>query len=382
MNRPRTEPVDAATAAELRATLRGLLATDVGRKRHLGVQLAVQVGGAELLRIEAGWLDRARRRAVRTDSVFSVFSATKGIAALAVWTLVDAGRLELEAPVPDVWPGFRTRLSVAEMLSHQGGLHRVPDDLDQASLADLDFGVEWVGSLPAAWPPGTDSGYHTITFGWLVEGLVRAVTGASTAELVRVALAEPLGLADELGLGLPPSWDERAAEVVELAEARGLPWLDDELVGHPALEAMPRSFVPDWNDDALRRSGHPAFGAWASARALAALYAGAGTVLSATTASCLAQPRFEGVDRCLGVPLRRGVGFDLGGPDPDGTVGTIGPRPTAFGHGGHGGQVAFADPDVRLAVGMTANLLAAVDVVEDRTTPVCELVRAYLGCAV
>jgi CubicO group peptidase (beta-lactamase class C family) len=51
---------------------------------------------------------------------------------------------------------------------------------------------------------------------------------------------------------------------------------------------------------------------------------------------------------------RISLGYFLGGEGDD-----MGHRPTVFGHGGFGGSIGFADPECRLAVGLTKNLFFA-----------------------
>lgn len=347
------------------------VADQVAAGRHLGVQVAAWFEGELIVDVAAGWLDPARTRPVAKDSLFSLFSVTKALAALALWRLVARGELDL-----DTRQGAAT---VEQLLSHQAGLHRVPADIDTAFLSDLDKGLAWLATQQPAWPPGDAAGYHTLSHGWITEGLSRWATGKTLAQLVQDEVVTPLGLDGHVSLGLTA--DDRAATIVELAEARGLAWIGDA-ASHPAREAFPPTFVPDWNDPRLRRCGHGAFGGWASARALAEVFARVDELVGLDTRTCVTRLVSDAVDVCLELPVRRGTGVELGGADLDGIVGSLGPRATAFGHGGHGGQVAVADPDVGLSIVVLANLLPSPEEASDRTTPICELIRALLGVAI
>jgi CubicO group peptidase (beta-lactamase class C family) len=340
----------------------------VASQTHLGVQVAAYHDGELVIDLAAGHLDPERARPVRPDSLFCCFSVTKGVAAVVAWRLVAKGVLDPDAPVSRYWPGFRTEMTVAQALSHQGGLHAVPRPLSEAFVCDDRAGLDWVANALPAWPPGTATGYHTLTYGWLIRGIVEGATGEPF----------PAVVADDLYIGLPESEEGRAATVVERPEARGLHWLTDTNGSgpHPAIEAFPPEFPLDWNAPEIRRARQPAFAGWASARALARLYAAPGAD-PAAMGRCLV----AGEDRCLEIAIRRGMGFELGGRYEGGSVGALGPRETAFGHGGHGGSVAFADPEVGLAIAVTVNLLLEPGAAAERTTTICELIRGLLGAA-
>ncbi len=327
---------------------------------HLGVQVAARWRGELVVDLAEGWLDPGRTRPVGPNSLFCCFSVSKVLAAREVWRLLAEGRLDPQAMVGDYWSGFRAPVTVAQLLSHQGGLHRAPRPLTLEFLIDDRAGLDWVAHLEPAWPPGEASGYHTLTYGWLVRGLVEAVTGAPF----------PNVLGPDVFVGLPAQHRERAAVVVEGFEARGLRWVEGE--NHPAVEAMDPSFVPDWNDPRVQAASQPAFSGWASARALVA-HIDAIPPEHFTGPSALA---VDGIDRCLELPVRRGLGVELGGRFEGGAVGALGPNPNAFGHGGHGGQVVVRDPEAQLTIAVLVNLLLPAEAAAERTTTICELIRA------
>jgi len=355
--------------------VQALVDDDLAAGRHLGVQVAAVQAGVLVVDVAAGHLDPARTRPVRSDSVFCCFSVTKALAALVVWRLVEAGRVGLDDPVAAHWPGFRAPVTVRQVLAHQGGLHRAPPGIDVDLLTADRAGIEWVAALEPAWEPGTATGYHTLTHGWLLRGLVEAVTGRPF----------PATFAPGVWCGLPAEVADRAAVVVEAPGSRGLEWIVPNGHVHPAAEAMPPAFEPDWNDPRVRAALQPAFSGWASATALArvfgALAAGGGGMFRSDTVAAMARPVVEAVDVCLDVEVRRSAGFELGGRWEGGAVGALGPRTTAFGHGGHGGQVVVADPEADLAIAVLVNLLPAPQLASERTTVVCELIRGLLDAA-
>ncbi len=336
-----------------------LIAEQQAAGEHLGVQVAARWRGQLIVDVASGWLDPDRRRPVNANSLFCCFSVSKALAARRLWSLIVDRRLDPKQRVAMYWKGFTAPVTVAEVLTHQAGLHRVPENLDAEFLLDAAAGLSWVAKLLPAWAPGTSSGYHTLTYGWLVRGLYEAVTGEPL----------PAVIDHDVFFGLPADQAWRAATIVESASARGLSWVGDR--AHPAREAMPPAFIPDWNDPRLRATCQPAFSGWSSARALAA------HVDAITPAEYeLARELYvDGLDRVLELPVRRGLGVELGGRFEGGAVGALGPHERAFGHGGHGGQVVVRDPEAELTIAVLVNLLVDADLAAPRTTTVCELIR-------
>ena len=66
-----------------------------------------------------------------------------------------------------------------------------------------DVTVHTIFWAPAGYAFGKPA-YHALTYGWLMSGLARAVTGKGMRELIREELAEPLDT-DGLHLGRPPA---------------------------------------------------------------------------------------------------------------------------------------------------------------------------------
>jgi len=86
----------------------------------------------------------------------------------------------------------------------------------------------------------------------------------------------------------------------------------------------------------------------------------------------------DSMDIVIGMPINRGIGFAFGG-EMGGIKSPVGPRITAFGHGGAGGSIAFADPEVGLAVAVTLNRMDFAAPGTGRAKEVCDLIRAELG---
>ncbi|RDI49790.1 serine hydrolase domain-containing protein [Nocardia mexicana] len=178
----------------------------VGDRPGAGGALAVYRHGEPLVDIWTGSASATTPWTRDTGSI--VFSASKGVAATVIHRLADRGLLDYAAPVAEYWPEFgaagKDRITVRQVLTHSAGLSGLPliaGGLDEVLDHEL-----MQQRLAAAKPDallGTPT-YHALTFGWLLAGLARALTGRSMAELFRSEVAEPLGV-DGIHLGRPPA---------------------------------------------------------------------------------------------------------------------------------------------------------------------------------
>ncbi|HET7738914.1 MAG TPA: serine hydrolase domain-containing protein, partial [Tepidiformaceae bacterium] len=248
-------------------------------------------------------------------------------------------------------------ITVSHLLAHQAGLHAFPVPFSLETLTDWDGGIRWVESLEPAWEPGTATGYHAVTWGWLVGGLVQQVTGRHIRDLIAEEIAGPLGVAREVFTGLPadiPLDDTAMLRIHVAGEGQPIPAESD------FYRALPRDLWQHSNDEAFRRNPLPSISGHATAGALARMYAllaeggeldGVRLCDSSDIARMSALVTADR-DRVLGGRIPKATGFMLGGP---GAYGAMPPRVTAFGHAGAGGSIAFADPERHLAVAILVN---------------------------
>ncbi|BBC33856.1 Esterase [Streptomyces graminofaciens] len=303
------------------------------------------------------------------DTAQIVRSATKGVAAAVLLLLRRRGELDLDAPVGEYWPEYKTagkeRTLVRHLLSHRAGVPVLDRPLTPAEAADPALGAAAVAAQAPVWEPGTDHGYHAQTFSWLTGELVRRVSGRAIGDWIADEIAEPLGL--DLWVGLPAEEAGRVGRVgqVEAPVAAGAlktrpkrsvseAYKDPGSLTRRAFAAI--TPLPDENDPAYRAAALPASNGIATAASLARFYAaligeveGGTRLFDPETVELARTEQSAGADRVLVVHTRFGLGYMLHG--------TASPllSPTSFGHPGRGGALGFADPESGLAFGYVTN---------------------------
>lgn len=374
---------------QLNQRVNALLQQQIADGRQLGVQVAAYRHGEPIVDTWAGTVGPGDERPVQRDTLFSSFSTTKGVASTALHILADRGAIDYDTPVAKYWPSFaqngKGEITVAQAMSHQGGLHAMPNPLTVEFLCDWDAGIRWIEEATPAWEPGTAMGYHAYSFAWVVGGIVQGATGRHIKDVIREEIAEPLGVSDEMYVGIPGGIEARLASLQPATRSEDLVELFG--AGHPMFQASPRQNPIDFNDMRIRQTCLPSANGHFTAAALARMYgalANGGEVDGARLVSPghiakMQETRIQGPDRVLfDMPFRRGVGYIMGGRN-GGVYGPMGPRETAFGHDGAGGSIAFADPEVGLSVAVTLNKMHVALPGEGPTFEVCELIRTELG---
>ncbi|MGZ5986939.1 MAG: serine hydrolase domain-containing protein, partial [Caulobacteraceae bacterium] len=279
-----------------------------------------------------------------------VFSTTKALAALLIARLVDQARLDYGQTVASVWPEFaaagKDSITIEQLLSHQAGLSGFPDRMDPVDWFDWDLICARLAAMAPLWPPGTASGYHPITFGYLAGEVFRRVEGRTMGTALRQDLAEPFGL--DLWIGLPDAEFDRVAE---LQRPSALPNFGEH------NSATVAAFLTPWSSPAgrgqadWRRMEIPSANGHCTALGLARLMGALANdgwldgevVLSPALVAEAARQRIRGQDLVLPFEMSWGAGFMR-----NEATHPWGPGNQTFGHSGWGGSCAFADPERKL----------------------------------
>ncbi|ROQ62782.1 CubicO group peptidase (beta-lactamase class C family) [Streptomyces sp. 840.1] len=356
---------------------------------ELGAAVTVLVDGQPVADLWGGWADGARTRAWERDTLVNVWSTGKGPTALCAHILADRGLLDLDAPVAAYWPEFASAgkqgVLVRHLLSHRAGLAglREPHTLDE--LYDWELTCARLAATEPWWEPGTRSGYHALTYGFLVGEVVRRVSGLLPGEFLRREVTGPLGI--DFTIGLPEADAGRAAELVAPKPDRARRAAVFALMEPVAVASLlnPPSGAAAANTPAWRAAEIPAANGHGTARAVAALYAllaGGGGPESRPVLSEKAAERVrEGQGSCRDLVL--GAGFEHEteialGPWLSGPNGSYGPNPRAFGHDGAGGSCGLADPEAGIALGYVMNRMGPLIADDPRKRALIDAVYASL----
>lgn len=379
------------TETALGAKVHDLLLDQIARGTQIGTQVAAYRNGELIVDTWAGEMGPHDSRPVQGDTLFSSFSTTKGPAALALHILADRGLIEYEAPVAKYWPEFaangKDKVTVAQAMSHQAGLHAAPP---ADVILDWDRAIDYIASGMPAWEPGTATGYHAITYAWVVGGIVQGATGRHIKDVLREEIAEPLGIADEFFVGIPDGVEDRLASLqtapVPTPEEAAKSPMAQIPPDHDFFKAMPRDMGINFNDMEVRKACIPSANGHFTARALARMYGALANggeidgvrIVSLERIGLMSTIQTSDVDRVLFMPMRKSIGFFNGGKMMG--VNTVtGPRESAFGHSGAGGSTAFADPEAGLSIAVTINKMLNSLQGEGPASEICELIRNELG---
>lgn len=346
-----------------------------GHHRLGGGALAVYLDGQPVVDVWTGWSDRRGRVRWQADTAPMVFSATKGVASTVIHRLADRGLIDYDAPVSEYWPEFgangKARITVHDVMRHRAGLSHLRG-VGKRELLDHRHMEERIAAAPIGRHFGK-SAYHALTYGWLLSGLARSVTGCGMRELLRTEVAGPLNT-DGIHLGRPPAGSPtRVAKIIGPQLDVPNPVFNALAPAVAALElsaAFGSMYFPGMRsvvqrDIPLLDTELPSANGVITARALARMYgaiANAGVLdgrrfLSAERASVLAGRRDLRPDRNLGMPLAFHLGYH-GLPLPGVLPG--------FGHVGLGGCFGWAIPEAGLAFALVHNRLLTPLLVSDQ----------------
>lgn len=340
-----------------------------------GGALAIYLDGQPVVDVWTGWADRWGTRRWVADTGTMVFSATKGMTSTVIHRLADRGLIDYDAPVAEYWPAFaangKAAVKVRDVMRHRAGLSQL-NGVSRTDLLDHLVMEERMAAAPMGWWKGRPS-YHALTYGWLMSGLARAVTGRGMRELIRSELAAPLDT-DGLHLGRPPAAaPTQPAQIIGPQSALQNPIFN---VVAPRLAALPFSggfgsmYFPGMKasvqgDISLLDAELPAANGVATARGLARMYgaiANGGQIdgsqfLSAELVAGLTGRRSLHPDGGLFLPMSFHLGYH--------GVSLPGVLP-GFGHVGLGGSVGWADPATGVSFGFVHNRLLTPLVLSDQ----------------
>jgi CubicO group peptidase (beta-lactamase class C family) len=349
----------------------------------VGASVAVAVDGQVVVDLWGGHLDEQRTTPWQEDTLVNVFSTTKTMSCLSLLVCADRGEVDLDAPVARYWPEFaaagKEDVAVRHILSHTAGLSGWEQRLTPEDLYDWEKCTSLLAAQAPWWEPGTKSGYHALTQGYLVGEVVRRVSGSSVGRFFADEIAAPMGA--DFHIGLDAAHDDRVGPLVPappLGQTEGAPdpaSIARRTFANPVMTA-PQSFETAW-----RRAEIPAAGGHGNARSvMRAQHAVAcgGTfdgvrLLSPETCERILDVQAAGRDLVLGIGVTFGIGYGLNSPRAP-----ISPSPRVCYWGGWGGSLVVNDLDTRMTMAYVMNRMGEGTVGDDRAHRILRAVYASL----
>ena len=343
--------------------VREALVANFEKGLEVGASVAVTRDGETMVDLWAGDAD-PKGTPWAEDTIVNVYSTTKTMAATCVLMLADRGLVDLNAPVADYWPEFKQNekegVLVRHVMSHSAGLSGFDPPLESVEeLYDWDAICARLAAQTPWWEPGTASGYHAVTQGFLQGEIVRRVTGRSIGTFFREEVAEPLGA--DFHIGLDPSLDDRVGELVPPDGPPKVPAPEPGSVA-ARMSAGAAMDATEPRTSPWRRAEIPAAGGIGNARSVARVHSAlacGGSIdgvklMSPAGVERVLEEQTRGHDLVLGLPIVFGMGFGLN----DASF-PISPNPRAFFWGGWGGSLAIIDLDARVSIAYVMNRMEA-----------------------
>lgn len=325
----------------------------------LGASCAVSFKGELVVDLWGGYLDEAKTQPWQEDTIINVYSTTKTMSFLCALLLADRGELDFDANVAEYWPEFaangKENVKVWHFMNHAAGLSGIDEPMTAQDLYDWDKVCTALAAQAPWWEPGTATGYHAMTQGFLIGELVRRITGKTLGTFFHDEVTSKLGA--DFYIGVPDSEFARIADLI--------PPVNTSLAGGSEAKSIAARTFANPSTDALesrttawRKAELPAANGHGNARSVAQIHeilanfgvAQGQRFLSEETARSIMQSRISGEDLVLRVPMSFGLGFGL-------IVEPARERNLCF-WGGWGGSSAIIDQDNQLSISYVMNRMS------------------------
>lgn len=339
------------------ASVREIFAERIASGEDFGGSLCVIEDGQTVVDLWGGRANPEGTAAWQADTIVNCWSITKTMSALCALLLIDRGQIDPEAPVARYWPAFaaggKDGVLVRHVLSHASGLPGWDGPIDMLDICNTPASTERLAAQAPWWEPGTASGYHLLSYGHLIGGIVRAVTGKSLSAFFRDELAEPLGA--DFHIGLRPRHHHRIADIIPSPPPPMPP--EGSIALRAFMSPIPMAHIV--NSLAWRCAEVGGANGHGNARAIAriqSILSHAGTVdgqvfLKPETIARALTEEQNGIDLVIGQPIAFGLGYSLG---EAGHVPFIPKRKIGF-WSGAGGALVINDTERRTTFAYAMN---------------------------
>lgn len=358
--------------------------------REIGAAVCVYAADGPVATLHGGYMDATRTQPWSDDTLVLIWSATKGLAAACALRAIEQAALNLETRVGDFWPEFmqngKSALTLGHVLSHRAGLCLVEDT--SARLLDHESVVAGIEKQAPVLGIEEGPAYGPRVFGFILDEIVRRLSGISLGDYWRRYFAEPLDL--ELWIGLPGPFHSRVATMCAPRSTNGdgaflKAFADPSSLTRRAFTCLPGLPSPSsMNAPAVRSASLPSLGGIGSARALAKFYAmlaqggrwNGREYLGAKASRWMRHRLTQGFDAVLQMETCFAAGFMMDPLDSSGQKirSLLGPSRMAFGHAGAGGSLGFADSERGIGFAYVMNQMEPGVLPNDRCLALVEAV--------
>ena len=346
---------------------------------ELGASLAVTLEGELVLDLWGGYQDLERTRPWQEDTLTIVFSSTKFATSLCAYVLIDQGKLDLDARVTDYWPEFaakgKDKVRVKHLFTHSAGVPAFDPPIPFATQYDWQAITAAVADQDLWWEPGTQSGYHAITYGVLVGELVRRISGRTLGQFLKAEITSKIGA--DFQIGLDPADVLRCAAID--SDDGVTPYGEPGTLGARVQECFT---PPEWEVPACVLCEMPSSNGMCNGRSLAQLSGivamngefNGQRILSPEMIDLVLTETVYTRDAVVGESIRWGLGLGLHSAEFE----CLGEGSMHW--GGAGGSMILADRDYRVSMGYAMNRMISGFSDDPRTAPLHrafnEIVRA------
>lgn len=339
--------------------VRNLLAASIESGDDVGLSFAVTINGEMVVDLWGGYLDETASTPWQEHTLVNVYSTTKTMSFLCALVLADRGLLDFDRNVADYWPEFaqngKEQVKVWHLLNHAAGLSGMDDIMSAEDMYDWDKMVSLLAAQKPWWEPGSASGYHAITQGYLIGEVVRRVTGKTLGTYFQEEIAGPLDA--DFFIGVPASELHRISRLIPYGSGAAPDGGNADSIPARTFRSPFAAAEHSWTDR-WRQAEIPAANGHGNARSVAKLQAPLACkgsafgvdLMSAETATSVMTPRISGTDLVLGVPLSFGLGFGLVSESVP-----LSPNKNACFWGGWGGSNILVDQDAQMSVAFVMN---------------------------
>jgi CubicO group peptidase (beta-lactamase class C family) len=300
-------------------------------------------------------------------SLYCIFSATKAITSAAAWLLIQHRQLDLTERVADIVDGFgengKQHISVEQLFTHTAGFPSAP--FRPTDWADTQKRNDRFRSWTLNWEPGSRFEYHPTSSMWVIADIIERRSGKTYREFIRQEIAEPLGLED-MWVGLPAEQHHRAMAVEHVGSTLTAEDYANLGLPEPPVTEVTEEALTSFNLPEIREVGVPGGGGIMSAAEIALFYQALvnhGVSMSGQQIWTPETLKFatkirtgDLTDLLYHKPCNRSLGLIVsGGEDRNYRGFGHTNSPSAFGHGGAGGQIGWADPETGISIGYCTN---------------------------